>query len=298
MIRVVLLGLWVASQAASVRASDVDLTWVAPTRDCPDREQFRSGLATRLGREISVGADARIHVDAKIVPSSVGYGLTLRTQSEHGSQKRLLNARSCNELARAGVLIVALLFPERAGVVSANDEEAASDRRAGLQPRARVEWVVDLGALPLPAFGAGLTVGLGLGAASFELGGFALLPRAGRVPNRAQPVAELQLVAAVAGACFEVVRRPGIAPCLALELGEVRGSGRGLANISNRSALWLMPSAGVRAWLELGRALQWSLGVAAGLPWDRSVFTVRDLGPVHEVPAVVARVATGLELRL
>ena len=299
MIRVVLLGLWVASHATSVRASDVDLLWVAPARDCPDREQFRSGLALRLGREVSFGSDARIHVDARIEASSVGYSLTLRTHSDRGSQQRQLEARNCNELARASVLIVALLFPEHANRTSATDaEERASERGDRLQPRARAAWVVDLGALPLPAFGAGLAFGLGFGAASFELGGFVLLPRDGHVPASAEPVARLQLMAAVASACFELVRQPALAPCVGLELGELRGSGQGLARVANRSSLWVMPEAGVRAGLELTRTLWWSLGVAVGLPLDRTVFTVRDLGPVHEVPRVVARVATGLELRL
>lgn len=299
MIRVVLLGLWVASHAASVRASDVDLSWVAPSRGCPDREHFRTGLATRLGREVSFGSDAPIHVDAKIEPSAVGYSLTLRTRSDRGSQERLLHARNCNELARASALIVALLFPERASSTPANGgEERAFDLRSRLQPRARADWVVDLGALPLPAFGVGLAFGLGFGAATFELGGFALVPRAGRAASRAEPVASLQLIAAVASACLELVRQPSVAPCVGLELGELRGSGRSLARVANRSSLWLMPEAGMRASLELSRTLRWSLGVAVGLPWDRSVFTVRGLGPVHEVPRVVARFATGLELHL
>jgi hypothetical protein len=303
MTRLVLLGLWVVSFASSVRASDLDLDWAAPAHDCPDREQLRAGLSRRLAREVSFGSDAPVHVVARVEQTAFGYSLTLHTRSARGDDQRTLRARNCNELARASVLIVALLFPDHGGSAPLDYANDADDTAAELDTgnwrwHARAEWVVDLGALPLAAFGPGLAIGVELGPASLELGGFALLPRAGTVASHAEPIATLRLTAAVASACLELVREPALAPCLALELGQLQGSGRELPYVTERSSLWLMPSAGVRASLPLTRWLRWSLGVALGLPWDRSAFTIRDLGLVHQVPNVVGRLTMGLELGL
>lgn len=102
-----------ASSNAVARAHDLDVQWDVPARDCPDREQLRAGLAERLGRPLSFGPDARLRLRARIVARDGGYQLQLATRSDQTSDERTLNARTCNELLRASVLIAALSFGQR-----------------------------------------------------------------------------------------------------------------------------------------------------------------------------------------
>jgi hypothetical protein len=96
----------VASRAS---ASDLDVRWDAP-RGCPGREQLREAIARRVGREISFGADAPLHLSAVITAQDGGYELALSTRSQSASEERRLQARTCGELVRASLLIAAVLL--------------------------------------------------------------------------------------------------------------------------------------------------------------------------------------------
>src|SRR5262249_27775024 len=133
----------------AVHASDVDLSWQAPA-GCPDRDSLRDGLTRRLGRPIRLGGDAPVQLSGGITAVGHGYALELRTRRGEVSDRRQLQARSCNELARASLLVLSLLLVEErpAGPDPARAAEPrGSDDAASPRPRlsARAGAVFDLG---------------------------------------------------------------------------------------------------------------------------------------------------------
>src|SRR5512143_1665483 len=86
--------------SAHVRASDLALSWSAPA-GCPAQSELQASLSARLGRQLSFGPDAVTRLHAQIAIAGAGYRLSLTTRTEIGTEERNLEARSCNELARA-----------------------------------------------------------------------------------------------------------------------------------------------------------------------------------------------------
>jgi hypothetical protein len=285
----------VAVAVNSAQASDLSVAWTAPAPACPDRAELREGLARRLGREVTFGDDATLRLSGQISAEDSGYVLELRTASNAGVEQRTLRARTCNELARASVLIASLLFAHQAPAAAAST--ALPPQLGTRRFYARAQLLGDLGTLPSPAFGPSVLFGMELAWATIELGGVWLPARDGSVSGRSEPAASLQLMAAVASSCARVLRAPSwsVSPCLHLELGALRAEGLHLTHTLTATNLWLMLGLSVRAGVELFRGLYWFSEVSAGLPWDRARFVIADLGEVHRVSGVVGRLATGLE---
>ena len=292
-----LIGLWFAANRAC--ANDLDVRWSAP-RDCPDREGLREGLSRRVGRDVRFGSEAAVGLSGTIVAQGSGYELDLETRSPAGSERRTLQARSCSELARASLLIAALLLsaaPEAdSQLTAAEPAELEPVPRWFLFARARV--IGDLGSLASASVGPGLALGFGLDRTLFELGGV-LFPAqnlsaedGGRAPGR------LQLTAASAGVCHELFGGPTLAPCLHFEAGRLTARGRELANATEVHASWLTAVAGVRAGVRLFDQVFCVADLRAGLPLGRPRFGVRGLGAVHEVPRLIGRLELSLEGRL
>lgn len=279
--------------AGRAHASDVAVTWDVPRAGCPDVEQLRQGLSRRLQREVTFGAPAPMTLDAHIQPEGEGYLLRLRTESPHGVEQRELRARTCNELARASVLIAALSFTQGGDLASVAPH--TDDHAGRLQPYARAQLVLDLGTLPALGAGPSLTFGIALERAAFELSGVLSWPQDASVASRPEPVARLQLMAASAAGCYALLQRPALAACLHVEVGVLHARSFNVATPRGSELLWLLPSVGARVALPLLEWLRWSSELSVGLPWDRATFAIDELGPVHRVARVIGRLQTGLE---
>ena len=230
MTRFALVAFWAVLSAGSARASaasDLTVEWQVPTQVCPDRESLRMGVSRRLGREVRFGQDAPLPLTGRVERDGAGYVLALHTRSQYGVEERSLRARTCNELARASVLIASLLFgrePATTERLDAHAQAPASERVPHLYARAQLAF--DLGTLPGLGFGPSLMFGARFGAVAFELGGFALLPRSAAGPGPSE--AALQLTAAVAAGCVTALRTRTVSasPCLHLEAGALHAEAR------------------------------------------------------------------------
>lgn len=298
LVALVLAGLVCATQ---VRADDLAVRWSAPP-NCPDRESLRSGLSQRLGRPVTFGPSAPLQLSATITPQAGGYALELETRSEHGAEERHLQARSCNELARASLVIAALLLGADTGPT---ETAAPSGALPNPMPTPRV-WsffvraglVGDLGTLTSISFGPSLGLGIAVHSTRFELAGLYLPPRELNAPGLSAPAsASLRLAAASIGACQEFFAGPTLAPCLRFEAGQLLGQGEHLESTLTTRSAWLAVLLGARAGIRLFDVLYWSIEVAAGLPWIRPTFAIHGVGTVHEVPALIGRLETSLEAR-
>lgn len=300
--RFTLVGLLLLA-AGTTHASDLALEWTAP-HGCPTQETLREGLATRLGREVTVSSDAPVELSGTVVPLSGGYALDVRTHSAAGSERRQLRARSCNELARASILMAALLLMDSSGAApSASAFEAGNLRTrtpetstSRLSVFART-WVRgDLGSLPAAAVGPGLAVGLAVANTRLELGGTYLPAQQMHLLGRLESLGSVQLMAAHAGVCQVLIHTPELGPCLRAEIGQLRARGQNLAQTATRSSAWVLAALGARLSFELWRGLFWQSELAAGMPLERIRIAVRDLDQIHRTPPVVGRFETGLLL--
>jgi hypothetical protein len=301
-----LIGQPLAVRAQQRRASDVDLSWSAPA-SCPNRESLRDGLVRRLGRPVRIGPDAAVSLSGVITAVGQGYSLALRTRAGDVSEQRTLQARSCGELARASLLVLSLLLVEgRAGpgdpaevrVADGATPPALEAERPPLVA-ARARAVFDLGTLQRIAVGPALAVGLDLGVWQLELAGLYLLPQALRARSSQQQVGELGLWAGSASVCAALTQRPLLAPCVTFELGRLFGRGTdALTRPESVGGSWLLGQIGLRFGVALGRGWSWQSELSAGVPWNRWAVASHALGEVYRVPSVIARLHTGLELRL
>ena len=278
--------------AAHAHARDLDLVWRAPAQGCPDRAALLQALQQRLQREVTSGSDADVHITADVAYEQAGYVLSLRTASNQGIERRELRAVACNELAQATVLITALLITDQPGLPP-SAAETEQPQQASWYLRAQL--VGDLGTFPVATLGPSVMGGVGFGRWRIELGGAHMFDQALHVSGSTAPVGRMQLTTAAATVCYGLMTRPFVAPCLLGELGRLAVSGDNLLDRQDRTLLWAMAGAGARASLELLGWLRWHAELAAGLPWDRAQFGVQELGSVHRVASLIARVSTGVE---
>jgi hypothetical protein len=302
MARITLLCLFSAYVfgASPVRASDLALEWTAP-RGCPPKHALRDGLSARVGREIRLSSEAPVEVHATVTALGGGYALDVQMRSPQGSQHRELRARSCNELARASVLMVALLLMDSPNATVTSAATAARRSRPSPSPPvgsiyART-WVRgDLGTMPAAAIGPGIAVGLAVSDTRFELGGTYLPAQSMYASGGGVSLGSVQLMAADAGICQVLVRAPEFGPCLRAEFGQLRARGENLANSMTRTSAWFSGALGARLSVEVWRGLSWQSELAAGMPFERIRIAVHDSGELHRTAAVFGRFETGVLL--
>jgi hypothetical protein len=292
----------VLAGASRAAASDLDVTWSA-ANDCPDREQLRSALSRRLGREVAFGSDAQLHLSGAIEAMDGGYELQLSTRTRTGSEDRRLQARSCAELVRASLLIAELLLsavPEPTGEAASAPAAAHSDGSTplGWSLFARLRAVGDLGSLARARLGPGLGLGLWLEGTRFELGGVLLPSQDLNSKGLHQPVASALLVAGSASICHEFFDGPTLAPCLHFEAGRLSAAGQNLRTDQTDATVWLAVGLGARLAIRLFDPVFLGVDVLAALPIVQPHLAIEGLGVVYTVPAVLGRLELSVEARL
>ena len=261
-----------------------------------------------------------------------GLRVHLEIAAEGGARTRDLQAASCDALADAAAVIVALTIdpaavaaappapspvpaPPAPSPAPAPPDPAPLPVPAGpapaappsprVVPRFHLEaWALaDAGSLPGVSFAAGGVAALGLGAFRVELG-------AGAFPARAQVVArpaasgaaaggDVSLIAGSAGLCYDVLPsvRFDLAPCAAFEIGRMHASGFGVSNPGAGDALWTAARAGARfAYWPVSRAAV-VVRVEGVVPMTRPGFVLENLGSVYRPGPVAGRLGGGVEVR-
>lgn len=307
--------------------------WVAPV-GCPSAPELRRGIERRLGRTL---APSEANVEAQVDPQAQGgYRLVLRTSAAGVVDERVLEADDCRALADATALVVALAIDpvavveameafapvdeieapptETPPVAPAPARRDATTTELGAAPGAgdeaperssrpggllRVGAGVGLGALPGVTGVPSLAAGLRWRRARLELEGSYWIPRVSD-PVEGARVA-VQLGTATVRGCGQLGRDRLEAPlCGGVQLGGMRGQGRGAPDARAAQGLWvaLEASVGLSWWFRP----RWALagGFVAAVPVRQPAFELTDDPPVRlfEPSAVVGRVWLGIELRL
>ena len=280
-----------------VQASDLALHWHAPA-GCPDSSELQAGLRTRLGRAITLGPDATTQLDAEVTRVGPGFRLQLSTHTETGDEQRVLEARSCNELARATLLLASLLLTTHAAPMSepaAVRDEPSSGARGALH--LTLAGVLDLGRLPAPAPGVAARIGADIARLRLLLGGLYLPAQARAVPSQPGASVSSQLIAAQLGVCYGLIVSPWLGPCAYGEVGSLAAQGHGLPQNERSTSLWLLGGLGLAFSVPLTDWLDLSAEATLGAPASRPQLSVRDLGRVYQVSVLAGQLQVGVQAR-
>jgi hypothetical protein len=292
-----LLGMLLFSQHAL--ANELALSWNAPS-GCPGLAELQAGLETRQKRPVQLGPDAPLEIAANVTRDRDGFRLELVTHTESGDSKRELYTQSCNELARATLLVASLLLSTPSAATPPRD---GVEQRMAIEPAAaptRVSWhatlggVLDAGKLAVFAPGATAKLGVDVDATRIRVAALYLAPRSVAIDQAPGARVVLQLMAAEASVCYGWTRAPRLSSCAYAELGSLRARGRGLAQDEGTSSLWLAGALGLQLSFKLSSWLELESELSLGAPLRRAQLATRDLGLVYRVSALYGQLQAGL----
>ena len=245
--------------------------------------QARRSLRVRIGQVTGQGFEAEV-----------------RIHGEAGEIARVLSGASCEGVAEAALLVIAVaLDPEglvgHEGLPSPAPEVDHAEARKARARRASLGLGVlgDFGSLPAPSVGLGLHAGLGWSVwqVAIELTGF--WPRETR-EDAATAQGRMGLFSGALRSCVDLLREPvRLGPCAAVELGAATGRGTHVREGTTAVGLWALGLGGVALGLPVreGRAFSPQLLAALGVPWARPSFEVDGYGRVFRAAPWVARIS-------
>lgn len=298
-------------------ASSVDVVWDAPA-GCPSAAAVRDEIDGLLGGAATVRARASLRVHATVTRAE-RWTVTIETVSGAGSGHRSIEASSCDGLASASALIVALMIdPDAVAAHAKNTAETKAEVRPApppapapvvpspASPRSTLGLVAAGGAAHLgvlPAADAGFELGLGLVRAGWrgELR-LAYFPR--RV--RSEPVADVPgaygrfgfSAATVDGCRLAKWQRVELGGCALLEAGILAGEGFGASEPSTQLTPWLGLGAGGVLVVEATAWLRFPLHVEGVVPLWRPNFVFRRADhPIFRSAPVGGRLTLAAEAR-
>jgi hypothetical protein len=316
----------VVGSAPALAESGVELTWSAPD-ECPGRRRVVAEIERLLGRPLDAPASKRFDAHAEITPEVSGFSLRVTAEGDGATRERALRADTCEELADAAALIIAMAVdPAAVAARSHADPEppaapppatpraiatppaavVASSTRPGSSSRPGAERSVrgvtgafvtlETSALPAVAPGFGLSLGLLAEPLRVELSGAYFLSQRA---DLGETGAGGDIALAIGGAhvCLSLLVRPvDLGPCLGLEAGALLGSGFGVSGARSDLSPWLAPQAGLRVAFAFTSHLGAGLRAGALVPLLRERFLLGDL-ELYRPPPVTARVELGIEVR-
>jgi hypothetical protein len=314
-----------------VLPSDPTIEWAAP-EGCPDRVVVTDAVS-RLAADGAATPSASAR--ATVTQTAEGYALELSVSTEAGTTRRNLASGSCESLARAAALIIAVELdpvaaaanletrpapelppPPLPAIEPPTPPPAVLDVRPPpvrpTAPRSRepAPATVHLAIRPEAALGTGLLPGAIGGAVGgavavfgdrawrIEAGGAYSFPRRAVAPS-SDAGGDFWMATGVVRGCGVFAAGPVRLPlCGGLEAGGVRGTGFGAdVDTARVTQAWvaLQPSVGLMWAPRPWIALVGRL--EAPLSLRRPAFHLDGIGEVHRVGAVGARGTLGLEVR-
>jgi hypothetical protein len=326
-----LVALTLVMHARAAPSARVDLTWTAPL-GCPDRETVVAEV-DRLLRSSSTKDPAVAHAE---VTHEGRWRVRLETQSAGRSGRREIEAESCEQLAQATAVILALMIDPEAAMVGAPPAERSSapdpphrpeladlPRRpdpsyvpeplpaalaalpANRPATRRWQGVVgvsvlgDGGTMPAPSLGVGLAGGAVLGPYRVVAGLGYFPSRTARLTAGSLFGGDFTLFFGALEGCGALItaRLVRAELCAGVEIEAMRGSGFGVRHPRAGTSVWSALLAGGLVEVPIVRSVAAELGVTAVVPFARPEFSFDDLGPVHRAGAAAIRLGLGASAR-
>lgn len=305
--------------------SGVRLDWRAPSQ-CPTGAQVEAEIG-RLLASSTVGTEG-VSATATVSRAARGWSVVLTTHVRGVRGRRALSASSCESLAHATAIVLALTIDPNAQPPvedeSAKDEPAApadasapptlaSPETAPPEPPVRPS-AVDVPSRSVFAVGASVVGAVGqlphlafapeLMAAWMRAGWRAELSGAYFPPVHelvdARRGGDFRLLVGAVRACrtWRLGEGAELGPCVAFEGGAMNGEGVGVRAPGSGAAPWLAVRAGALGAGRLGNTPIWlTVTLDGALPLTRYRFALDAVGIVHHEKAVVGRASLGAEVR-
>jgi hypothetical protein len=320
---------WTSAGAAQP-APRFALSWNGPP-GCPTAENVQARVDTLLGSAANASSFADVRASGQVERVDSGFRLLLVMGVGSAPSSRVIEARTCDELAGAAAIAIALLarssleggsapsagdVPSAATTAEAHgdsppapvpDKDAASSKKEGEPaeaPPAPLQLVldapigvVDWGLLPSTGLGLGVGVGIRWKALRATVGGELWRPQTQQVSGFSSRFA---LQSGRAEACL-VQGGPGLeyGPCIGAAMQRLAGEGitSGIFTARSRTVVWISGVGGIFASLPTpGFAHLRFFGEASVLVSpSRPRFVIDQLGPVHEPALAAPRVDLGCE---
>ena len=300
-------------------AVPLTLAWTAPD-GCPDAEGVRQQVFEMVHASGTNGGRARYEpIDARGTVRRNGDGtwnLELETSVGGLTGTRTLSSRSCEDLARAGALVLALTINAAPSDVGAPpppppakpepipetvSTPVASRAAPPVRFAAAIDALLSAGQLPQVGEGAGLRVEAELGHFLLQVHGAAWLPQQRTIPTDSTVGGRFDLRDVGAAACGLAGLRYGLAVELCVGAGAawMQGTGFGTASATQSADWWAVAtgSAGLRYRIAPRFALRLA-AEAWTFPFGRPSFALHETGSVFGVAAVSGRIALGLQFYL
>ena len=301
----------------------VDLTWTAPA-ECPSHDAVLDDVARILSH--SSGTRAPASAQAEVARDERGrWHATLRVDARGASSERALEAESCEAIATASALILAIAveggMPEPAEPPPTAESKAPAPGPQPAAPARRLPashllvaaaGVVDAGMLPGASYGAEAALGWTYEATGFRVRALGsanwfadqdVKPLAGEGGRFSPFAGAIRGCASLQRAAFDV------GPCLGAEVdvmtGAGNGSGTGLPSTtytpSTRLGVWESLLGSIAATWNLDTRLAVFVRADAVVPLNPPTFVINFPGvqPTHvyNQSLVYVRGALGVEAR-
>jgi hypothetical protein len=303
---------FVGLAASSGRAQDkgaVEIEWIAP-EGCPS-----AGAVNAQVGELLRGGHARPAPDLAVravVGRALQWSVGIETRTASSSGRRTLEASTCEGLANATALIVALMIdPDAVATHAKPSEPAATKPVTGpspvVVPARAISGLFGIGAAGhlgvLPGVDAGPALMAGLASTSWraELRVLAGVRSVSSDPlsNPEDALGRFRFYAATLAGCY-TISRPllELGPCLDVETGWLRGTGVGVSLTGEENIAWFGLGAGGFVALKTNAWLSILVHADAVAPLRRPNFKFNNVTqPIYRSPPIGGRLAVGIEAR-
>lgn len=321
-----LMAMGWASAVAAQPAAGFALSWSGPA-GCPTAENVEGRVNALLGGGPRAGSVADVRASGQVERADNGFRLLLTMGVGTPSSSRVIEARTCEELAGAAAIAIALLArstaedgsatspvedtppspaPEAPAPVPPPKRESTSPKKAATAEKspASLRLLIDApvgavgwGSLPSAGLGLGAAVGVRWKALRVTVRGELWQPQTRAVSGF---VSRYTLHSGRADACLiQVAHGVELGPCLGVAAQRLAGEGLGSETFSasSRSGFWFSGVGGIFASLPTpGFAPLRFFGAASVLVSPtRPRFVIEQLGPVHQPSLAAPRLDLGCE---
>lgn len=279
--------------------TDYDLKWEAPAT-CPSAEHVRNRVRQLLGPNEARWRSVALAADGVVVVVDGKYRLNLTVHlGDRSTDARVFDSPSCDSLAGAAAVMLALLLRGDAGLEPKAAPAAVPPSAAVPTPRAPEKtrkpasysllvdapsFTVDSGVLPFAGYGVGAGVGIHVGRLEIKVAGSLWLDQNATLASEAYHGTFVRQSGEVFG-CYSWRRGPfDVGPCLLARVENVvaRGSGPDIVSRSGH-ATWLALGAAVQARWFLNDWAAIFVAPSAAISTSHPAFTLDGVGVVHRV---------------
>lgn len=202
------------------------------------REAAQAALERAIGGERREWAVARVTI-REDAPSEWSADLWLYGAA--GGGERTIHGTSCQQIAQAAILIVALAFEAGSDAAALESTAPATEVSTPVHFGVGARAGLDVGSLPKPDLGFALTLALEYGRLRVEFEGSAWLPRTSALGPTPDSGGNFSLFTGGVRACWNALRVTtpyALGPCAGVELGGTYGRGIGVSHREDRLIFW------------------------------------------------------------